>query len=188
MNLNLALWYLGRGTGVVTLCLFTATITLGIINRSGRTVPIVGRFGITDLHRSVSLTGAGLLVIHVGTLLLDPYAQLRLVDLVVPFLGTYRPLWLAMGTLALDVLVVLVASSLLRTRIGPVAFRALHWTAYAMWPLAMAHVLGMGTDMRTLWLPLVAAACTVTVLAAVCWRLTDGYAERGLVRLPRRTS
>lgn len=188
MNLNLALWYLGRGTGVVALCLFTATIALGIMNRSGRSVPLLGRFGITDLHRTVSLTGTGILVVHVGTLLLDPYAQLRLVDVVVPFLGTYRPLWLAMGTLALDVLVVLVGSSLLRRRIGPEAFRALHWMAYAMWPLAMAHVLGMGTDMRTPWLPLVAAACTLTILAAVFWRLSDGYAERGLVRVPRRTT
>ena len=93
---------------------------------------------------------------HVGTLLFDPYAQLRLVDLAVPFLATYRPLWLGLGTLAVDVLVVLVATSLLRHRVGPRVFRAVHWTAYAMWPLALVHALGTGTDAGTVWMRAVA--------------------------------
>ena len=36
MNLTDALWYLGRGTGVVALLMFTLTMVLGITTRSGR--------------------------------------------------------------------------------------------------------------------------------------------------------
>ncbi|MGH3509401.1 MAG: ferric reductase-like transmembrane domain-containing protein [Nocardioidaceae bacterium] len=185
-NLDLTLWYLGRGTGVVALLMFTLAMVLGIVTRSGRSPLGIGRFGATDLHRTASLAGTALLVVHVGSLLFDPYAQLRLVDLAVPFLGSYRPLYLALGTLALDVTAVVVVSSLLRRRLGPRVFRGVHWAAYALWPLAMVHVLGIGTDMSTLWLRLLAVVCSAAVLGAVGWRLTERYAERGIARVARR--
>ena len=56
-------------------------------------------------------------------LFFDPYAQLRLVDFIVPFLGAYRPLWLGLGTLAFDVLAVVIVTSLLRHRLGVRTFR-----------------------------------------------------------------
>ena len=99
MNLVNSLWYLGRGTGLVALVMFTLTMVLGITTRSGRQALGLSRFGVADLHKTASLTGAGLVAVHVTTLLFDPYAQLRLVDLVFPFLGAYRPLWLGLGTL-----------------------------------------------------------------------------------------
>ena len=185
MNLTEALWYLGRGTGLVALVMFTVTMVLGIITRSGRAGLGLNRFGLADLHKTASLAGTGLIAVHVGTLLFDPYAQLRLVDLAFPFLATYRPLWLGLGTLAVDVLLVLVATSLLRHRVGPRVFRAVHWTAYAMWPLALVHALGTGTDAGTVWMRAVAATCVLAVAAAVGWRTSGSFAQRGQRRVPR---
>jgi sulfoxide reductase heme-binding subunit YedZ len=183
--LTSALWYLGRGTGVVALVMLTVTMVLGIVTRSGRPAAGVSRFGVADLHKTASLTGAGLVLLHVGTLLFDPYAQLRLVDLVLPFLGSYRPLWLGLGTLALDVVLVLVGTSLLRHRMGPRAWKAVHWIAYAMWPLAFVHGLMTGTDAGALWFLVLAAACGLAVVGAVMWRLSAGFVERGWRRVPR---
>jgi methionine sulfoxide reductase heme-binding subunit len=182
-----ALWYLGRGTGVVALLLLTTTLVLGITTRSGRRAAGLDRPGVADLHRTASLTGVALIAVHVGSLLLDPYAQLRVVDLVLPFVGSYRPVWLGLGALAVDLVVLLVGSSLLRHRIGPRVFRAVHWTAYAFWPVAMLHALGTGTDASTWWFLAVAAVCATSVAAAVLWRVSPRYAERGIVtRTPRR--
>ena len=186
--LTSALWYLGRGTGVLALVMLTVTMVLGITTRSGRPALGVSRFGVADLHKAASLTGAGLVLLHVGTLLFDPFAQLRLVDVVLPFLGSYRPIWLGLGTLALDVLLVLVGTSLLRHRIGPRAFKAVHWFAYAMWPLAFVHGLMTGTDAGSLWFLVVAAACGLAVVWAVMWRLSAGFSERGWRRIPRMVS
>ena len=72
-----------RGTGVVALVCFTVTMVLGIIGRSGRDALGVGRFGLNELHRTAALTGVGLIVIHVGSLMFDPYAQLSIIDTVV---------------------------------------------------------------------------------------------------------
>lgn len=187
-GMNEALWALGRGTGVVALVMFTVALVLGIASRSGRPLPGLGRFGVSDLHRTASLTGVGLVAVHLTSLLFDPFAQLHLVDLALPFLASYRPFWLGLGTLAVDTLAVVTVVSLLRARVGPRVFRVVHWATYALWPVALTHALGSGTDRGTLWLRAVAAACVLAVAVAVGWRVAPSYAERGWSRHPRRTA
>lgn len=166
-----ALWYFGRGFGVSALVLFTLTTVLGIVTRSGRPLPGLPRFAVTTVHRTTSLSALLFLTLHVATLLFDPYAQLRLIDIVVPFVGSYRPIWQGLGTVAADVVVILIVSSLLRHRLGLRVWRALHWAAYLCWPVAVAHVLGNGTDRTAGWLLSIVAACVALVLGAVGWRL-----------------
>lgn len=186
--MSAAYWALGRGTGVVALVLFTVALVLGIVARSGRPVPWLGRFGTSDLHRTAALTGTGLVVAHVATLYADPYAQLRLVDVVFPFLGAYKPLWLGLGTLALDLLGVVTVVSLLRHRVGPRVFKTVHWATYALWPVALMHALGNGTNGGSTWFRALAVVCISAVVTAVGWRLTPSYAHRGWSRHPRRTA
>jgi predicted ferric reductase len=186
--MNAALWALGRGTGVMALVLFTVSLVLGIVARSGRPAPWLGRFGTSDLHRTAALTGAGLVVAHVGTLYLDPYAQLRLVDVVFPFLGAYRPLWLGLGTLALDLLAVITVVSVLRHRVGPRVFRAVHWATYILWPVALLHAIGNGTNSGSGWFRALAVVCISAVVTAIGWRLVPSYGDRGWQRNPRRTT
>ncbi len=185
-TLTAALWYLGRGTGTMALVMFTVSVVLGILTRSGRTLSWLPRFAVSDLHRTAALTGTSLVALHVGSLLFDPYAQLRLVDLVVPFGGAYRPLWLGLGTAAADLLVAIVATSLLRHRIGPRVFRAVHWATYAMWPVALLHGLGTGTDAGTPWFRAIALGCAAAVLGALAWRTSPSFVERGWRRAPRK--
>lgn len=183
-----AYWALGRGTGVVALVLFTVAIVLGIVARSGRRVPLLGRFGTSDLHRTAALTGTALVGVHVGTLYFDPYAQLRLTDFLLPFAASYRPLWLGLGTLALDTLAIVTVVSLLRHRVGPQVFRAVHWATYALWPMALLHALGSGTDAATTWFRVLAVVCVSAVVTAVGWRLAPSFEGRGWVRHRRRTA
>ena len=49
--MNDALWYVGRGTGVVSLVLLTVVMVLGIGSRSGRPAFGLPRFGVVALHR-----------------------------------------------------------------------------------------------------------------------------------------
>jgi sulfoxide reductase heme-binding subunit YedZ len=173
-----AAWYLARGTGVVSLILLTVVVALGIAARSGRPAGGLPRFAVTAVHRNASLLAVALLSIHVGALLVDPYAQLRLVDIGLPFVGAYRPVWQGLGTLALDLVAALVVTSLLRHRLGLRAWRAVHWLAYAAWPAALLHGLGNGTDAGRLWLRAIAAGCAVAVAAAVAWRCSTTFTER----------
>jgi sulfoxide reductase heme-binding subunit YedZ len=142
------------------------------------------RFGVTLVHRNASLLSVVLLVVHVVTLLFDPYAQLNLVDVVLPFSSSYRPLWVGLGTLGLDMILALVVTSLLRHRIGLRGWRAVHWLAYAAWPVAVAHGLGAGTDAGWFWMWALVALCVAAVVAALVWRLSDRFSETALVRTP----
>ncbi len=187
-DLTSAYWAFGRGTGVVALVLFTVSLVLGIVARSGRALPGLGRFGTSDLHRTAALTGTGLVVAHVGSLLLDPYAQLKVVDTVFPFLSGYRPLWVGLGTVALDLIGVVTVVSLLRQRVGPKVFKAVHWATYALWPTALLHALGSGTDAASLWFRAIAVVCVSAVVTAVGWRLAPSYEGRGWTRHARRTA
>jgi methionine sulfoxide reductase heme-binding subunit len=182
-----ALWYLGRGTGAVCLLLLTVVVVLGVMTRSGRPVLGLPRFAVAAVHRNAGLLGVSFLAVHVVTLLADPYAHLRLVDLVLPFAGTYRPLWLGLGTLGFDLVLALMVTSLLRQRIGARTWRAVHWLAYAAWPVALLHGLGTGTDAGQPWLRVIAAGCVVAVLAAVGWRLSDRFNETALSQLDGRS-
>jgi sulfoxide reductase heme-binding subunit YedZ len=179
-----ALWYLGRGSGVSALVLFTIVVVLGILARAGRPFAGLPRFGVTALHRTMSLMAVFFLAVHVTTLTLDPYAQLRLVDAVLPFRGAYRPVWQGLGTVAVDLVAALGLSSLLRNVIGARAWRAIHWLAYLFWPLAVMHAVGNGTDGRSPWLLVVVGACVGAVGVSGAWRLTSA---RFAARAPTRT-
>ena len=45
--------------------------------RSGRPAPWLPRFAVAETHRNTSLLATVFLVLHVGLLLFDPYAQLK---------------------------------------------------------------------------------------------------------------
>ncbi|GIE22005.1 ferric reductase-like transmembrane domain-containing protein [Winogradskya humida] len=180
-----ALWYFGRGTGLVSLVLLSIVVALGIGARSGQPAFGLPRFAVNLLHRNAALLAVVFLVGHVVSLYFDPYAQLRFFDLLVPFAGTYRPLWLGLGTLAFDLIIALIVTSLLRQRLGARAWRAVHWLAYLCWPIAVLHGLQTGTDGGTWWLRTVTAISVAFVLAALTWRLTPAFNPHP-TRAPRR--
>jgi sulfoxide reductase heme-binding subunit YedZ len=186
-----ALWYAGRATGIVSLLLLTVVMVLGVGSRSGRPVFGLPRFAVVALHRYASMLAVTLLGVHVVTLLLDPQAELKLVDLVLPFDASYRPLWMGLGTLGLDFMAAIFVTSLLRQRIGVRVWRAVHWLAYASWPVAILHTVGSGTDRATWWLLALTGICIGAVGAALVWRLGEGFGQpRSTVPVlpPQRTN
>ncbi len=168
-----ALWYLTRGSGAVTLLLLTASVVLGIAHVRRARPAGSPRLVVESAHRTLSLLVLVVLAVHVATAVLDPFAPIRLVDAVVPFTSAYRPLWLGFGALALDLLVALAVTSLLRARLGFRAWRAVHWLAYACWPVAVVHGLGTGSDARTTWLLVLTLGCVAAVLLAAGVRLAS---------------
>jgi sulfoxide reductase heme-binding subunit YedZ len=189
-SIDKALWYLGRSSGVVSLVLLTLVVGLGIATRSGRTLPGFPRFTLSAVHRSASLLAVVFLTVHVVTLTLDPQSQLRWIDAVLPFGSQWKPLWIGLGAASLDLMVALVVTSLLRQRIGHRVWRAIHWAAYGLWPLAVVHTIGAGTDMHTAWMLSVVAACTFSMLGLIGWRLSTRFLDQNDrasgTRLPSR--
>ena len=89
-------------------------------------------------------------------------------------------IWLGLGAIASDLLIALIATSLVRERIRPRLWRAVHWAGYLCWPVALAHGLGIGTDRATAWVFDLTLACAAIVAVAVLARLAQA------VRVTRR--
>lgn len=174
------LWFVARATGVVALLLFTAAVALGVVTTGRWSTPVWPRSLLAGVHRNISLLSVVFLAVHIAASVLDPFAHIRWSDVVLPFTGSYRPVWLGLGVVAIELALAVIVSSLLRLVIGLRAWRAIHWTAYVLWPLALVHGLGTGSDSRQWWALALDAGCTATVLAAVLHRL--GVARSALVR------
>jgi methionine sulfoxide reductase heme-binding subunit len=172
-----ALWYASRATGVVSLLLLTGVVLLGVlVNRQGR-LPGLPRFVVTGLHRNLSLLSVAFVAIHVITAVVDPYVTIRIVAIVVPFSSSYKPLWLGLGAISLDVVLALILTSLARARMCRRLWRSLHWLSYVAWGTALVHSLFSSTDLQRGVLLYMTIACTLAVVAAVIWRITHAGRE-----------
>ena len=160
-------------TGVISMVLLTAVVVLGVlVNRQAR-LPGLSRFAGLSLHRYLSLLAMGFLAVHILTAVAAPFAGLTLAASVVPFDSSYPRVWLGLGAVSLDLMAALIVTSLLRRHIGRRCWRAVHWLAYACWPVALAHSIGSSPGMRGGRLLDLAAACILAVLAATGWRLAS---------------
>lgn len=164
------LWYTARATGIVALLLLTAATVLGTLTASRSGSSRWPRFAVSEIHRRVSLTAVVFLAVHILSSVLDTFVHIPLIAAVVPFVAGYRPFWVGLGAVAFDLLLAVVVSSLLRSRISAASWRAIHWLALVCWPVAVIHAIGSGTDIRFGWLQLVVGLCIASVLAAVGWR------------------
>jgi sulfoxide reductase heme-binding subunit YedZ len=166
------LWYATRGTGVVALLLLTAAVVLGVAGTARFETARWPRIMTAGLHRHLSLLAVAFVAVHVLTTVLDPFASIGWAAAVVPFSASYRPLWLGLGAVAFDLLLAVLVTSLLRARLGYRIWRAVHWLAYASWPVALWHGLGAGTDSRLTWLIGLDAGCVAAVASALWWRIS----------------
>jgi sulfoxide reductase heme-binding subunit YedZ len=166
-------WYLTRSTGVVALILLTCVVVLGVIDVSRLSSVSWPRFVTDALHRRVPLLAVVFLGVHIVTAVLDTYVSIGLWDAVIPFHSSYRPLWLGFGAIAFDMLLTLIISSILRSRIGQRSWRAIHWLGYACWPIAVVHGLGTGTDASQAWMLIIDGLCVLSVAGVVVLRMSS---------------
>jgi len=164
-----SLWFASRAAGLLTLVLLTGTFVLGLFTSGRQATVRWPRFAIAALHRNLSLLTLVFLAVHIITAIVDGYVALDWIDVVVPFASAYEPFWVGLGAVAVDVLLAVVVTSLLRTRIPSKVWRAVHWAAYACWPVAVAHGIGMG-DKDLWWVWGLDGLCVVAVLAGLAWR------------------
>jgi methionine sulfoxide reductase heme-binding subunit len=166
-----ALWYLSRATGLVSFVLLSLVVVLGAVLSAKGKVPGLPRFAGVGLHRNVALMSLVLLAIHIVTAVVDPYVTIGWLSVVLPFTSSYEPLWVGLGSLAIDLTVALVVTSLLRFKIGIRTWKKIHWLAYAAWPIAAAHGIGAASDLQSGALFAVVLATIAAVATSVAWRL-----------------
>jgi len=159
------------------LVLLSVTVGLGVVG--------VKRWGSTrwprivtaGLHRTVSLLAVCFLAVHITTAILDGWIGLSWFGAIIPFQSTYRPIWVGIGALTFDLLIAVMATSLLRRHLSRRTWRLVHWTTWLMWPLALVHALGSGSDIGSGWALGIGVSCVAMVLLALVWRVRPAAAR-----------
>jgi sulfoxide reductase heme-binding subunit YedZ len=163
-------WYAARAAGVVAYALLTSGVLLGVLLAGRARLPRWPAFAVTDVHRFISLLTGVFIAIHIYALLLDRYAHVSIATLLVPGASSYRPFWLALGTIALELLFAVALSNLLRKRLGHMRWRRVHYLTFGVWIAATAHGIGAGTDTSAGWLRALYLVSIGSVALAATWR------------------
>jgi len=176
----MTLWYVARAAGVVALIAFTASTVLGALSprrsRSLRPADIDRRYLLQMAHRSAAITGLLALAAHLVLLVTDAYVNVTIGGALIPYTAGYRPLALALGTIAIYLFILVAVSGAVRGRLATSvraarAWRSIHVMAYLGWVAAMAHGVLAGTDTGARWATVVYMSCAGAVAVAVAVRL-----------------
>jgi sulfoxide reductase heme-binding subunit YedZ len=175
------LWYATRASGIVALILLTLTMVLGLATTSRARARHWPGFAQQEFHRRVSILAVVFLALHVLTSILDTYVHIGWLAIVVPFSSPYSPFWVGLGAIALDLMLAVFVSSLLRSHLKPATWRGIHWLAYGSWPIALAHTFGLGTDSGEHWVIAVGVLCVLSVGLALAWRVRTSVKKQATV-------
>lgn len=183
----MTLWLLARAAGLVALVAASASVSLGALasTQASRRPGDVDRRVLRQMaHRSAGIVTLTMLALHVVLLVIDSYVDLSVSGVFVPFTAGYRGFALGLGTLSAYGFLALALSGALRGRLATSAgsaraWRFVHGSAYAIWPLAMAHGVLAGTDTTQWWTWPLYGGCALVVGVAGWMRLTAADAHYG---------
>lgn len=164
------MWFLSRATGIVALVLLTGILVLGMLLSRVRAAHSTAPTIVMALHRWLSLGMIAFLAAHIVTAVAEGFVDIGWLAVVVPFVAGYEPLLIGFGAIAVDLVVAIVVTSLVRHRIPERLWARIHMLAYAMWPLGLVHGYFLGTADQPL-LRGVTIACGVVGLASIVWRV-----------------
>jgi sulfoxide reductase heme-binding subunit YedZ len=170
MKTDPTFWILARASGMTAYLLLTASVLAGLVLKT-RMFRALKPAQVTDIHRFLALLGLGTLALHGVTLVLDHAVDIPVLALLVPGLSPYEPLWVGIGVLAAELMLVVYASFSQRKRIGARTWRRLHYATYAVFAGATAHGLFAGTDSGRPWALALYVLAVGSVVAATAFRV-----------------
>ena len=182
-------WYAARAGGVAAYVLLTLNVSIGLLMTGKKAMKHWPRFALEDVHRFTGILTGTFVVLHITTVAIDSYLPFSPLSLAVPFISTYRPIWIGLGIVAAELLLALAITNHYRnTKLSYRTWRRWHYVNFAVWTAATFHSIGSGTDRSTTWLLAIDAVAVGTVCALTTWRilrLSDrtGAVVRGAVPL-----
>ena len=128
-------------SGELALLALTVAVVLGVAATERYFLSARTRVTAQIAHRAVALTAVGFLLVHI--LLETISAQAGVLAAVLPFTDARDRLYLGLGTIASDLVIAIIATSLARMRYAgsrhPQLWRVIHRSIYVAWPLAILH-------------------------------------------------
>ncbi|HSD88934.1 MAG TPA: ferric reductase-like transmembrane domain-containing protein [Kofleriaceae bacterium] len=172
-------WMLSRATGLTAFIALALDVIAGLLVSTRIADRWIPRKETVDLHGWLSPLALALVACHALTLVADNYIRFDLVDVLVPFASSYRPVAVGIGVLAAYGAVVVHVSFGLRKRIGPKVWRKLHYLSFVVFTASAVHAIIAGTDAARPAIVALYATPLAIVVGLVAARVTRfGTAQR----------
>ncbi len=132
--------------GVFALIGLCASVGLGLVATDRMVLGPGHRVVVQSAHRVVSFGALGFLVIHIVTEILAQ--RVHVIDAFIPFLSPFRTFYIGLGTIASDLILLIVITSIVRKRFTAKGnawkWRAIHYASYASFVFGVWHGLLAG--------------------------------------------
>ena len=182
-------WYLSRASGIVAWLMLTASVLWGVVLATDLFPKWRRPAWILDMHRWLAGLTFFFVAGHVVTLLFDSYAHFRLPDLLVPFASTWRPTAIAVGVVALWLLVAVEVTALAMKKLSKTWWRNVHIASYFVFWAVSIHAALAGTDTSKMLYTVTAIVALAAVAFAASYRaLSLDLPKRRPARARRRPS
>ncbi len=142
-------WYVARAAGIVTWGLLVASMVWGLLYATKVFGRKVSAWWLLGVHRWLGVLAIVFTGVHVVALLADQYVNFTVTDVLVPFVGSWKPLAVSAGILSMYLLLAIEITSLLKARLSYAVWRWIHLGSYGLFALATVHALAAGTDLST---------------------------------------
>ena len=180
---NPAFWYATRASGISAYIILTVVVCIGMSMGGKAQSKSWPRFSIEDIHRFGGLLVGALVTIHVVTIAVDSFLPFSIVNLLVPFTASYRPLWTGLGIVAAELLLALAITNHYRKRLPHSFWRKAHYANFVVWTFAALHGVMSGTDRSVWWLAIIYGLSIASVVTLAVWRFGERNIRAGRVAL-----
>lgn len=144
-------WVVARAGGITAYLLLTLAVVVGLALslrwQSGRWPRLIN----AELHNHLTLISTIFLAVHIVAVAIDPFTHFGLEEILLPFVSSYRPLWMGLGIVGLYLGIAIAISTLLRSRIGYKVWRQIHVLTLGVFALATVHGIFVGSDSQQWW-------------------------------------
>ncbi|MFN2519461.1 MAG: hypothetical protein ABR525_00260 [Candidatus Limnocylindria bacterium] len=168
---DLVFWVLARALGLTSFAALSLSVLSGVALRTSVLDFLARNRALRALHDFTTPLWLPLGAAHVVTLLFDATARIGPADVVLPFRVGYGAVAIGLGTVSLDILVVVVVTSWLKRRMDQALWRWIHRTSYVAFAALFMHAVLSGTDFDS------------PVVSAISWSMAAGIAVLSLSRI-----
>lgn len=173
-------WDVARAGGFTGYILLTLSVALGLMltmhwQSAGRWPRLIN----SELHNFVTLLSLIFVGVHVLAVWLDPFTRFGWSEVFIPFVSHYRPLWMALGIVALYLGLAIGLSTWVRPLIGYAWWRRLHMLTLICYGLVTVHGIATGSDTRTWWAVLIYLGSALGIAVLLLIRLLEPAGAHG---------
>jgi predicted ferric reductase len=170
-------WYVTRSAGIIAYLLLWLSTVWGLAVPSRIIQPVLDQTYTFDFHQFISLLAIGFALLHILVLTLDRYLPYSTLQILIPFLSPYRPLWVGIGVISFYIILLVTITFYLRTRIGMSTFRAIHILSLLGYLGITLHGLYAGTDSPLISMQLLYNGTSLVVVFLTVYWLVLKYQQ-----------